>query len=184
MSASSKTAIGFAQRAAEREDVAVVGVTSASNAELVASLGYYDSVVAYDAITSIERVPSVLIDMSGNTGLVAAVHDHLDEELRWSMALGKSHHDSAPATVDAGPPQKMFFAPGEVTRRIEEWGQVAYAERMTAALRSFVEGSASWLSIERSNGPEPARQAWADVRDGRVAPSVGRVVSLHPSDGD
>lgn len=184
LSASSKTAIGFAQRAAERDDVAVVGVTSPSNVALVESLGYYDSVVTYDRLDTVELVPSVLIDMSGNTGVVAELHRHLDEDLKYSMALGMSHHDATPTQVVGGPKQQMFFAPTEVSRRLEEWGRTVYDERTTSALLAFVDGSNAWMSIEQMHGPELARATWASVRDGQVPPSVGRVVSLHDDPAD
>ena len=50
LSASSKTAIGFAQRASERGVASVVGLTSPPNAEFVRSVGWYDQVVTYDDI--------------------------------------------------------------------------------------------------------------------------------------
>lgn len=179
LSSSSKTAIGFAQRASERGGLAVVGITSASNAEFVRSLGYYDTVVTYDELTAVEQVPSVLIDMSGNKSVVAELHRHLDEELRYSMALGRSHHDAAPAQVIGGPKQQMFFAPTEVSRRLEEWGRTAYAERATTALLSFVDGSIGWMAAEQSHGPDAGAATWAEVRSGSVPPSIGRIVSMH-----
>jgi hypothetical protein len=179
LSASSKTAIGFAQRSSDRGAVSVVGLTSASNVDFVASLGCYDTVISYDDVDTINQVPSVLIDMSGNSGVVAQIHEHLGDALAYSMAVGMSHHDAKPTKVSAGPSQQMFFAPTEVSRRMKEWGRVSYAERTTTALKSFVERSASWLTVERTDGPEDAACTWNDVRSGSVAPTVGRVVSLH-----
>lgn len=184
LSASSKTAVGFAQRASERDGVAVVGVTSPSNLELVESLGFYDTVVSYGDLATIEQVPSVLIDMAGNSGVIAGLHALLDDELKYSMAVGKSHHDSAPTRVEAGPRQQMFFAPTEVSRRIEEWGRVSFAERTKSALDDFVQGSAGWMSIEQTHGPESAAQTWNEVREGKVSPSIGRVVSMHSRQED
>ncbi len=184
LSSSSKTAIGFAQRAAQRDGLAVIGVTSSSNVEFVRSLGYYDSVVTYDELTSVEQVPSVLIDMSGNKAVVAELHRHLDEEIRYSMALGRSHHDSAPAKVIGGPRQQMFFAPTEVSRRLEEWGRTTYEERTTAALREFVRGSLDWMSVQRTHGPEDGARTWTEVRSGDVQPSTGRIVSMHEAAAD
>lgn len=97
------------------------------------------------------------------------------------MAVGKSHHDSAPTRVETGPRQQMFFAPTEVSRRIEEWGRDVFAERTKEALGSFVEGSAAWMSIEQTYGAEAAEQTWTDVREGHVPANIGRVVSMHPA---
>ncbi len=179
LSASSKTAIGFAQRASERDGLAVVGITSSPNVEFVRSLGFYDSVVTYSELPSVEQVPSVLIDMSGNQAVVAELHKHLGDELRYSMALGRSHHDAAPAEVIGGPRQQMFFAPTEVSRRLDEWGRASYAQRTTAALLACVEGSLDWLTTELTRGPEDGARTWADVRSGNVLPTIGRIVSMH-----
>lgn len=179
LSASSKTAIGFAQRASARAAASVVGLTSASNVEFVKSLGVYDSVVAYEDIENIDTSTAVAIDMSGAAGVVARVHDHLGDELKYSMAVGMSHHDAPPTEVTSGPPRQMFFAPTEVTRRLKEWGGPEYAERTTSALHEFVEQSKSWMSIERTQLPEGAKETWHAVRDGEVPPSTGRIVSLH-----
>ncbi len=179
LSASSKTAIGYAQRAATRDGLSVVAVTSAGNLDFVTGLDPYDTVVTYDAVDTIAQVPSVLIDMAGNGGVRAAVHEHLEDNLRYSMTVGMSHHGSPPVNVTAGPAPQMFFAPTEVARRGEEWGAEEYGSRTTQALTEFVAASRGWLTVEDNRGPEGARQTWAAVYDGEVAPSVGRIVSLH-----
>lgn len=179
LSASSKTALGFSQRAAGRDGLKVVAMTSASNRDFVSGLGIYHQVLAYDEVETIANVPSVSIDMAGNHTVRAAVHEHLADNLRYSMTVGMSHHDAPPAEVTAGPTPQMFFAPSEVARRRDDWGADAYAERTTKALADFVAGSSRWLEVEATNGPALAEQTWADVYSGEVAPSVGRIVSLH-----
>ena len=182
LSASSKTAIGFAQRAAQRDGVSVVGLTSATNADFVASLGYYDTVVAYDDIASIPDVDSVLIDMAGNPTVLGAVHRHLGDRLRYSMMIGKSHHDAVPtggATDLPGPAPVFFFAPSEVERRVAGWGADEYRRRMVDATRDFVEGSRSWMTIEHHLGADGPASAWAAIHGGAVPPSVGIIASFH-----
>jgi len=179
LSASSKTAIGYAQRAATRDGLRVVAVTSSGNRDFVADLEPYDQVVTYDDLDTIARVPSVLIDMAGNGGVRAAVHEHLRDDLRYSMTVGMSHHGSPAVEITAGPAPQMFFAPSEVARRGKEWGAEEYGARTTQALTEFVAASRDWLAVEDSHGPAGAQQTWADVHDGEVAPSVGRIVSLH-----
>lgn len=180
LSASSKTAIGFAQRASERGLGAIIGVTSAANTAFVRSLGWYDDVLTYDAL---EALPAeggaVVIDMAGNSAVLAAVHEHFGDRLAHSMIVGMSHHDTEPVEVTAGPTPSFFFAPTEVSRRLEQWGRADYQRRTADALRDFVRGSERWLSVERSSGPEPAQATYQDVFDGSVPPSTGRVVSLH-----
>ena len=182
LSASSKTAIGFAQRAAERGVAKVIGLTSAGNADFVRGLGYYDQVVTYDEVVDIDASgATVSIDMAGNPTVLGSVHTHLGDQLKYSMTVGRSHHDApdvdaATAAQLPGPQPQLFFAPSEVGRRLEQWGREAYQQRCADALTSFVEGSRAWLSIDHRTGSDGAAAAWADVHDGNVAPSVGVVV--------
>ena len=180
LSASSKTAIGFAQRASERGLGAIIGVTSAANAEFVRSLGWYDDVLTYDALAALPAGGgAVVIDMAGNSAVLAAVHEHFGDRLAHSMIVGMSHHDTEPVEVTAGPTPSFFFAPTEVSRRLEQWGRADYQRRSADALRDFVRGSERWLSVERSSGPEAAEATYHEVFDGTVPPATGRVVSLH-----
>jgi hypothetical protein len=121
----------------------------------------------------------VSVDISGDGVTLAAVHDRLGGHLKYSMIIGKSHHDSPFADVAVGPTPELFFAPTEVSRRIAEWGPHEYQRRCDRALEDFVDGSHRWLAVERSNGPTAAAATWSEVFEGRVAPSVGRIVSLH-----
>ncbi|WP_040492932.1 DUF2855 family protein [Ilumatobacter nonamiensis] len=181
LSASSKTAIGFAQRAAMRSDIDVVGVTSTGNVEMVEELGFYDSVVTYDAIDTIPTDGgAVSIDMAGNPQALAAVHARFGDGLAYSMTVGRSHHD-APAASDApmeGPQPQLFFAPTEVTRRIDEWGRAEYGRRCADALSEFVDGSRAWMDVEHRTGAGATRQAWLDVHAGEVDPAVGLVATV------
>ncbi|HEX2575093.1 MAG TPA: DUF2855 family protein [Aquihabitans sp.] len=178
LSASAKTAIGFAQRTAER-GVRSFGVTSPGNVDFVRSLGWYTDVLTYDDIPSLPQVDAVSVDISGDGRSLAAVHDRFGDHLKHSMVIGKSHHDAPMAEVTAGPTPEFFFAPTEVSRRIAEWGADGFRRRSAEALEEFVAGSHHWLAVERSSGPASAAATWSEVFDGAVAPSTGRIVSLH-----
>ncbi len=188
VSASSKTAIGFARNAAAHEGLRVVGLTSPGNADFVADLGVYDEVVTYDEVgTGAAPGPAaargdaraVVVDMAGNPAVVGALHRAADERILASVFVGKSHHDADEVPVEGGPEVEFFFAPTEVSHRIRAWGQDGYDERTTRALHDFVADSRRWLDVERRDGPEAVRDAWADLVAGRVPPSVGIVASLH-----
>ncbi|WP_420453394.1 DUF2855 family protein [Ilumatobacter sp.] len=181
LSASSKTAIGFAQRAAVRGGVEVVGVTSDRNREFVEGLGFYDLVVGYDAIGEIPTPGgAVSIDMAGDAEALAAVHRRFGDDLAHSMTVGRSHHDARPAgdLEMEGPEPQLFFAPSEVGRRQDEWGREEYARRCAEALADFVDASSDWLRVEHRVGPEAARTGWADVHAGDVTPDVGIVATM------
>jgi len=180
LSASSKTAIGFAQRAHQRGLAEVVGVTSAGNREFVDGLGYYDTAVTYDEIDSIgDDTDAVSIDMAGDPAVLAAVHRRLGDRLRYSMIVGASHNDAAPAATTElpGPAPQFFFAPTAGGRLGGLWGRAEFAQRSGAALAQFVDGSRSWLTVEHRHGSAGGRQAWIDVHAGVIPPDVGLVVS-------
>lgn len=179
LSASSKTAIAFADCAHRRGSLRVVGLTSPGNVEFVRSLGCYHDVLTYADVASIASVPSVVVDMAGAGAVVAAIHDHLGDLVRHSMVVGKSHHDAPPAQVTAGPQPAMFFAPGEIQSRLAEWGPEGYRERVVGALGAFIDDSHRWLHLSEHLGPDAAAAVWAAVYAGTVGPDDGVIVSLH-----
>jgi hypothetical protein len=181
LSASSKTAIGYAQRAGARAGLEVVGVTSERNLDFVSSLACYTTALTYDAVGTMPTgIPTVSIDMAGAPAVLAALHHRLGDDLRYSMTVGQSHHD-APAAATAplpGPQPQEFFAPTEVGRRLQQWGREEYARRAADALAEFVDGSRAWLEVSRRTGPEEVAAAWTEVREGRVRPDVGIVAAF------
>lgn len=187
LSASSKTAIGFSQRAAKRDGWSVVGLTSAGNADFVRSLGIYDTVVTYDQIDDAEHgVPlldSVVIDMAGNPNVLASVHRHLGDRVKHSMLIGRSHHDAVPASSSAelpGAAPQFFFAPTALDRLVEKWGGAEYRRRTAEATHEFIDASRAWMSLDERRGPDGPASAWASIYAGEVAPDVGVVASFHP----
>jgi hypothetical protein len=178
MSASSKTALGYAACARSHESVNLVGITSASNRAFVESTGLYSQVISYDELDSIAQVPSVIVDMAGAGEVVAAIHGRLGDHIAHSMVVGKSHHDARPALVPAGPQPAMFFAPTAMDSCLAEWGSEEYARRTKSGLEAFIESSRHWLVIETHHGPEAAQAAWKALHSGTIDPSVGLIASL------
>ena len=181
LSASSKTAIGLAERARLRGVGDVVGVTSARNAEFVRGLGCYDRVVDCEAIDSLPvDQDAVCVDMAGNGATLERVHARLDERLRYSMSIGLSHHDATPAAPPSrGPAPELFFAPTQVDKRMADWGAEGYRQRVADALEAFVESSRGWLEVRELRGGAGAADAWNAALEGAVPPHVGQIVSLH-----
>ncbi len=186
LSASSKTAIGFSQRATKRDGLTVAGLTSAGNADFVRSLGFYDTVVTYDEIddpdTGVALVDSVVIDMAGNPNVLAAVHQRLGDRVKYSMMIGRSHHDAVPkadtGSLPGASPQ-FFFAPTELNRLVDGWGAAEYRRRTTEATHEFIDASRAWMTIDERHGPDGPAGAWASVFGGGVPPSVGVIASFH-----
>ena len=107
------------------------------------------------------------------------MHERLGDHLKYSMIIGKSHHDSPMAQISVGPTPELFFAPTEVSRRLEEWGAEEYQRRCSAALEEFVAGSAIVAHRRAVHGRGGGRVVVGRGVRWSVPPSVGRIVSLH-----
>jgi hypothetical protein len=117
--------------------------------------------------------------MAGSGPVLAAVHSRFGDQLKHSMAIGRSHHE-APARAKelAGPKPAFFFAPTQVKKRVQDWGPRGYQERVASAVKQFVDWSRGWLRVQHSSGAAAAAATWSEVHAGRVAPDVGHIVSL------
>ena len=192
VSASSKTALGIAQRIFDKNTVVpddqrlhVIGVTSARNEAFVKSTGFYDQTVTYDSIgddSICQNTAAVIIDMSGNWKVIQALHEHIGQNIQYSMAIGLSHHDAGVAPkslVLPGPSPTLFFAPSEVARRLKEWGPKVFHQHSKEALTSFIGGSKSWMEIQHVHGVSAVQREWLNAHDGNILPSVGMMASMH-----
>jgi hypothetical protein len=181
-SASSKTALGLAQLLAARDEIDVVGLTSAANAEFVQSVGYYDKTVVYDDLASLPAdAPTAFVDMAGGGRVLSAVHHHFGDALRTSCLVGATHwEESSPqgAAGLPGPAPTFFFAPDRVVKRMADWGADGFAGRVSVAWAGFLESVDPWLTIEERNGRGALEATWLEVLEGRASPAVGYVASL------
>jgi hypothetical protein len=179
-SASSKTAIAAAFLLARRENVELVGLTSAGNAEFVESLGIYGRTVPYEEIGSLDRGPATYVDISGDGAVRQAVHSHFGDELAYSMAVGITHWEELGSGQGdlPGPAPVFFFAPSRVERRSEDWGPAGLEERVAEAWHPFCEWTAGWLKLIRGQGFDGLESAYLDVLEGRVGPKSAHVISL------
>lgn len=180
LSASSKTAIGLAFLAKERNRGRVVGVTSGGNQAFVESLGYYNEVVLYDNLETLDANGVLLVDMSGNGEVVGRLHHHLQDKIKYSMAVGASHWDSAARPKDLpGPAPTFFFAPQQAAKRMQDWGAGGYEKKVAEAMGRFVDASNAWLHVERVHGGDAIGKVYEDLVGGRISPQRGLIASLH-----
>jgi hypothetical protein len=181
-SASSKTAIAAAFLLAQRQEVELVGLTSARNVDFVERLGIYDHAVAYDAIDTLDAPAATFVDVAGDGAVRRTVHEQLDDRLAHSMMVGMTHWEELAAGADGGPlpgPQPaFFFAPDRVVRRSADWGPAELERRVAEAWHPFCAWTAGWLEPIASAGFAALQTAWADVIEGRVAPERAHVLTL------
>jgi NADPH:quinone reductase-like Zn-dependent oxidoreductase len=179
-SASSKTGLALAALLHARGGVEVVGLTSARHTDFVSGVGYYDEVVTYGDVASIDAtVPTVLVDMGGDAGVLAEVHGHLADALRHSCQVGATHWRDVRLGVELpGPRPAMFFAPDHVQQRVAEWGGAGFDERVGAAWDSFTASASGWLEIVEHRGPDEVAAAYEAVLDGALPARQAAVISL------
>lgn len=182
-SASSKTAIGLAALLPARSErtYEVVGLTSTRNRAFVAGLGYYDRVVAYDALGTLpDDVPTAFVDMAGDGAVRDAVHRRCADQLRYSCAVGGTHWGKlAPTPADLpGPAPAFFFAPDRVQQRTRDWGADGLQVRLGAALAGFARNLDRWMKVRRGRGPADVERVYLATLDGTVDPAEGHVLAL------
>ncbi len=182
-SASSKTAYGMAKllHGDDSLNARVIGLTSAGNMEFVKSLGCYDDVVCYGDESELDAsVPAAYVDMSGNSELTAAIHNHFGDQLKVSTAVGATHWQSFGGDTSAlpGPRPEMFFAPSQIEKRDAEWGRGEVLRRAGIAMAELVRDVSASVTIEHMEDVTAAASAWRDLVENRVAPTRGLMASL------
>ena len=181
LSASSKTALGTAYCLKARGGLPVAGLTSDGNKAFVEQTGFYNSVFTYDSITDMNPdVKTVVVDMSGNMGVIGTLEDHFEENLTYICRVGISHWQEA---AKAPPkrtktPTEFFFAPDRAKQRVGDWGQAGFAETLGARWMPFLGSAKDWMTIEMQTGIGPMLENYKDLLDGQSAPSKGYLFTL------
>jgi hypothetical protein len=179
-SASSKTALGVAFLL-RQHGTRAVGLTSPGNKAFCEQVGYYDEVLGYDALASLDAgVPTVFVDMAGDGKLLHAVHHHFGDRLKHSCIVGATHWEQR-ATQHQLPGAKpqFFFAPTQVQRRTKDWGYDGLVQRLGQGWLAFLPSVKGWLEIRASRGPEAVATTYKEVLEGRQPPRLGHILSLH-----
>ena len=179
-SASSKTAIGLAYAlAADSGGREVIGLTSPGNVERVKDLSLYTQTVSYDAIDSIDASkPTVIVDMSGNGTVLAALHTHLGDNMRFTSNVGLTHYDDNQMTEGfIAERSQMFFAPGHMLKRAKDWGPGVFEQRAFAFWRDASVKSADWLRYEHRAGIPALEASYREVLAGTPAPDLGIIIT-------
>ncbi|MCZ6464266.1 MAG: DUF2855 family protein [Proteobacteria bacterium] len=185
-SASSKTSIALAFVLSQRKKgrVKAVGLTSARNLDFVRGLGFYDTVLRYDEIGALADEPTVFVDMAGNAAVSRDVHERLGANLKYSQRIGGTHWDAGGEEGQLpGPKREFFFAPAQIQKRVADWGQQGFQERLGAEWAEFRDASGAWLRVRRSYGREAVERIYRATLGGEVGPEEGQVLSLWENEG-
>jgi hypothetical protein len=181
-SASSKTALGtaFLLHQTGTAQGNLIALTSPANVSFCEQLGYYDKVVAYEKVDSLDAdTPTVYVDLAGNENVLRALKNHLGQSLKHTVVIGATHWDQRATGVGLGDGQStFFFLPPWLEKRRSEWGPGEFGKRYSDAQRAFFPSVDSWMKIVHGVGPEAVEAVYHETLDGKVAPEVGHILSL------
>lgn len=181
LSASSKTAMGTAFCLKASGQRPVVGLTSAGNKDFVEETGFYNRVYSYDALTDMDSgVKTVVVDMSGNMGVIGKLEQHFGNKLTYICRVGISHWQEAakapPRRTET--PTAFFFAPDRARQRIGDWGQAGFAKNLGAQWVPFLGSAKDWLTVEHQSGIEAVLENYKTLLNGQSGPNKGYLFTL------
>lgn len=184
-SASSKTALGLAfmlnhQREQRGQPKVLTALTSPGNVEFLRGLGYYDRVVSYDDLETLDAgQASLSVDFAGNAQVLARLHEHFGDRLMFSSLVGASHWDQRGGGKSLpGPKPELFFAPKYWEQAAEQYGTGALMQRFAALWVPLVASMQQWMSIREMRGTDAVARAYLDTLEGRVSPDQGLILTL------
>lgn len=184
-SASSKTSVALAfqlfQRGRERCEV--VGLTSKRNLAFVEGLGIHHRVVAYTDIESLDAsMSTVFVDMAGDADVTTRIHRHCGSALKYSCQVGGTHWDRLAFGIEVpGPTPTLFWAPGQLAKRMSDWGADGFQQRAGQAWARFLPHASGWMTVERASGSAAIERVYLATLEGRADPRKGYVLS--PGEG-
>lgn len=186
-SASSKTAAATAFCLARRRGTAtavkVCGLTSGANAAHCRNLGVYDEVVGYEDLATLDTGGNaVYVDFSGSAALRSEIHHRLGDRLAYSCAVGGTHwSDLGGGHGLPGPRPVLFFAPAQVKRRVAEWGEAGFGQRLAEAWQAFLgpvtDPVAPWVQVVTGAGTQAVTATYRDLLAGRQPAVEGHVLT-------
>jgi hypothetical protein len=181
ISASSKTALGLAMALAD--DAAappVIALTSQRNLDWVENLELYQDVCSYENLKDIDaRVPTVIVDMSGNGQVLSALHTYLGENMRFCSNVGITHYaDAAMGPGFIRERSAMFFAPAHIQKRDSDWGPGVFQQKSFEFWQQAARQSRGWLKLEYFDGTDGMQQAYEQTLGGQAQPAQGFIVRL------
>lgn len=181
ISASSKTSLGLGYALADDKNAPkTIGLTSGRNKSWVESLGIYEYTCSYDDLSSLDAsLPTVIVDMSGNSELLGKLQSHFSDNMKYCIRVGLTHWDEASEDIGVDPNRsEFFFAPGHIQKRLKDWGPVEFEKKSADFMIQSSLKSANWLKMEFIEGVEGLASIYKQVCEGSIPPEQGLVIQL------
>jgi hypothetical protein len=77
-----------------------------------------------------------------------------------------------------GPQPQLFFAPDRVKKRLQEWGQQGFEDRIAKATNEFIASVDGWMKIVKGKGKADVEHVYRTMVDGKAKPDEGHILSL------
>ncbi len=181
-SASSKTGFGLINLLSRHGDSRphLVGLTSPGNVGFVRGLGTCEEVITYDAIDARDpNVSTAFVDMSGDGGLVAAIHARFGANLKLSCAVGATHWGAGRYRPEhAKTPHTFFFAPAQFAKRDADWGPGEILRRAQAEAGRMSTELKATLQVRHEHGADAVTAAWNGLVNNAISPHIAVMASL------
>jgi Protein of unknown function (DUF2855) len=180
-SASSKTALGlaFILSRKRKPTIEIVGLSSLANLPFLNDLGYYDKVVSYDELHSLNvDQPTAYIDMSGDAAVRAAVHERLGDTLCFDCRIGSTHWVSMDDRHVSGVQPTMFSMAEQMKKRLSEWGPAEFQRRYMENWRAFLQSTDGWLKKIEGRGESVVTAVYQEMIAGQSSPAGGHLLSI------
>ncbi len=185
-SVSSKTGFGLAKLLKDDPKVSqkVVGLTSPGNVAFVEGLGCCDQIVTYGNEAEIDaNLAGAYVDMSGDAGLTATLHNLLQDNMVESCMVGATHWEEMGSTKNLpGAKPTFFFAPAQIEKRNKDWGPGVIMMKGMMAGAEIAKAIEDQTTIEWTRDGDALAKLWVDMLDNKVAPTRGQMVSLLSDD--
>jgi len=181
-SASSKTAMGLASVAKQNSpNIKRIGLTSAGNVDFTEATGLYDKVYTYDEIGNLPIADSVTVDFAGNADVLAKLHKHYSDTLKYSCLVGATHIEARSSHGEdagelPGPKPTLFFAPDHMVAIFKEHGPEGAAKLVAEAWHEFLGEVGGTVEIVKKSGIDAARETYLEMLSGNIDPAKGIVV--------
>jgi len=180
-SASSKTAMGLASCAKQNSpNIKRIGLTSEGNVGFVEASGLYDAVYSYGEVGNLPLGASVVVDFAGNAQLLASVHEHFGDQLKYSCLVGATHIEARSTFGGAdelpGAKPTLFFAPDHAVALFKQHGPAEAGAMVAKAWVGFLDAAEGTIAIETHSGLEAARTTYLQMVGGHVNPAKGIVI--------
>ena len=181
-SASAKTSMGFGYLMNKNFSgvIECIGLTSPKNRAFVESLDCYDQVLTYDEADQLDvGEETIIFDVAGNSGVVAALHHRLGQTISYSGSVGKTHWDAGAFGASSPlPGAKPIFwsAPDQIAVLRERIGSGEMMRQMGGAMVDFIMAAHSWIQISESRGPEEIAERIVAMLDGEVSAQDGIIL--------